>query len=101
LSALITASTTYGILANMCRHVLTCSLLILIVSTAALCGDDLLTPEEHCWLNDIKSRIVIAVESGYNVQSVEDIINNDSHAGFVHKPYKPEDLLDVVVRQIG
>ncbi len=52
----------------MCRYVLTCFLLILIliVSTAAhSSGDGLLTPEEQRWLNENKSRIVIAVETGY------------------------------------
>ncbi|MDD2735878.1 MAG: PAS domain S-box protein [Desulfuromonadaceae bacterium] len=55
-----------GIFSKICRHVLSCLLLILIVSTAAHCGgDNLLTPEEHRWLNENKSRIVLAVETGY------------------------------------
>ena len=45
--------------------------------------------------------IPIVICSGYGVESVAHVINNDQHAGFVHKPYKPEELRDVIVSMMG
>lgn len=55
-----------GILTKKCGDALICVLLVFIFSTAAHCGDgNLLTPEERTWLNENRSRIVLAVETGY------------------------------------
>ncbi|MFZ4856535.1 MAG: transporter substrate-binding domain-containing protein [Desulfuromonadaceae bacterium] len=63
---IIVSSKTVGIFTKMCRYFLISALLILVVSTAAHCGGkNILTPEEHRWLNENKSRIVLAVETGY------------------------------------
>jgi len=45
--------------------------------------------------------IPIVICSGYGVESVAHVINNDQHAGFVHKPYKPEELRDVMAKMMG
>jgi PAS domain S-box-containing protein len=52
-------------------------------------------------LRKISPAIPIIICSGYGVESVEDVIGNDPHAGFVHKPYKPDELRDVVVKMMG
>ncbi|MFZ4858951.1 MAG: PAS domain S-box protein [Desulfuromonadaceae bacterium] len=67
MNALIIAhSKQSGIFTKTCRYLLTSLLLIIIISTAAHCGgDNLLTPEEQRWLNENKSRIILAVETGY------------------------------------
>ncbi len=55
-----------GIFTKTCRYLLSSVLLIIIISTAAHCGgNNLLTPEEQIWLNENKSGIVLAVETGY------------------------------------
>lgn len=55
-----------GIFTKTFRYLLVSVFLIINISTAAHCGgDNLLTPEEHRWLNENKSRIVLAVETGY------------------------------------
>lgn len=43
-------------------------------------------------------KLPIIICSGYGVESVEDIIENDLYAGFEHKPYKPEQLRDVIMK---
>jgi CheY-like chemotaxis protein len=57
--------------------------------------------ETYHELRKINSTVPIIICSGYGVESVENVIGNDPHAGFVHKPYKPNDLRDVVVKMIG
>ena len=44
--------------------------------------------------------IPIVICSGYGVESVAHVINNDQHAGFVHKPYKPEELRNMIVKMM-
>jgi hypothetical protein len=36
----------------------------------------------------------------YAVESVEHLIKNDPNAGFVHKPYKTDELRDVLMRMM-
>jgi PAS domain S-box-containing protein len=43
-------------------------------------------------LRTIKPTLPIIICSGYGAEAVEDVINNDTHACFVHKPYNPEQL---------
>ncbi|MDD2855941.1 MAG: transporter substrate-binding domain-containing protein, partial [Desulfuromonadaceae bacterium] len=63
---IIAPSKSCGMFKKICSYLLTSVLLIIIISTAAHCGsDNFLTPEEHSWLNENKSRIVLAVETGY------------------------------------
>ena len=92
--ALITASTKYRILANMCRYVLTCFFLLLLGSTAAYCGSDsLLTPEEQIWFNENQTRIVLAFEDNYAPFSFLDA--NKQPAGLTH------DYMELVEAKLG
>ena len=52
-------------------------------------------------LRTISPTVPIIICSGYGVDRVDDVITRDQHAGFVHKPYKPGDLRDMIVRMIG
>ena len=42
--------------------------------------------------------IPIIICSGYSAESVDDLITSDPHAGFVHKPYKPDELRNMLLR---
>ncbi len=57
--------------------------------------------EAYHELRKINPTVPIIICSGFGVGPVEDVIGNDPHAGFVHKPYKPGDLRDVVVKMMG
>jgi PAS domain S-box-containing protein len=57
--------------------------------------------EAYHELRKINPTVPIIICSGYGVESVEHVIKNDTHAGFVHKPYKPEELRDVMMRMIA
>jgi DNA-binding NtrC family response regulator len=57
--------------------------------------------EAYQELRKISPTVPIIICSGYGVESVEDVIRNDPYAGFVHKPYKPEELRGVMVRMMG
>jgi PAS domain S-box-containing protein len=54
--------------------------------------------EAYYELRKIAPTIPIVICSGYGIESVADLIENDIHAGFVHKPYKPEQLRDVILK---
>lgn len=56
--------------------------------------------EAYHELRKINQKVPIIICSGYGVDSVEDIIKNDPHSGFMHKPYKPNELRDVVMGMI-
>jgi PAS domain S-box-containing protein len=43
----------------------------------------------------------IIICSGYGVELVEDVIKDDVHAEFMHKPYNPDKLRDVMMKMIG
>jgi PAS domain S-box-containing protein len=49
-------------------------------------------------LRTINPVLPIIICSGYGVESLSGAIDNDDHAGFVHKPYKPDELRDVIMR---
>ncbi|HIJ96165.1 MAG TPA: response regulator [Desulfuromonadales bacterium] len=49
-------------------------------------------------LRAINPSVPIIICSGYGVESLEGAIDDDDHAGFVHKPYKPGELRDVIMR---
>lgn len=57
--------------------------------------------ETYRELRKISRMVPVIICSGYGIESVEDIIKNDQHAGFVHKPYKPEELRDAMVSVMG
>jgi len=56
--------------------------------------------ETYQELRKISPTVPIIICSGYGVDSVAYFINNDLHTGFVHKPYKPEVLRDVMMRMM-
>ena len=56
--------------------------------------------EAYHELRKISPTVPVIICAGYGVDSVEEVLKNDPHAGFVHKPYKPEELRDVVVRMM-
>jgi len=54
--------------------------------------------EAYHELRAIDRTLPIIFCSGYSAELVEDVINNDPYAGFVHKPYDPMMLRDVIGR---
>ena len=56
--------------------------------------------EAYHELRRINPIIPIIICSGYGVESVEDVIEKDPHAGFMHKPYNPGELRDMLVRMM-
>jgi CheY-like chemotaxis protein len=57
--------------------------------------------EAYHELRKLNPTVPIIICSGYGVESVENVIGNDPHAGFVHKPYKPDELRDMLARMMG
>lgn len=57
--------------------------------------------EAYHELRKIDPSIPIVFCSGYNIESVSDVIGNDEHAGFMHKPYNPEQLRRVLLELIA
>ncbi|MDD2899115.1 MAG: PAS domain S-box protein [Desulfuromonadaceae bacterium] len=49
-------------------------------------------------LRKMAPALPIIICSGYDIESVENIINNDQYAEFEKKPYKPKQLRDVIMR---
>ena len=56
--------------------------------------------EAYHELRTISPTVPIIICSGYGVELVEGVIARDQHAGFVHKPYKPGDLRNVIVKMM-
>jgi PAS domain S-box-containing protein len=56
--------------------------------------------EAYKELRKVDAAIPIIICSGYGVESVEHVIKNDEHAGFVHKPYKPDELRNVIMKMM-
>ena len=56
--------------------------------------------ETYHELRRINQIVPIVICSGYGAESIEDVIENDSHAGFMHKPYNPGELRDMLVRMM-
>jgi CheY-like chemotaxis protein len=54
--------------------------------------------EAYKKLRTINQTLPIIICSGYGVESLSGAIDNDEHAGFVHKPYKPSELRTVIMR---
>jgi len=54
--------------------------------------------ETYHELRKISARLPVVICSGYSIEEVYDSINTDLFAGFLHKPYKLEDLHDVLQR---
>ena len=57
--------------------------------------------EAYHELRKISPTLPIIICSGYSVESVQDVITNDPHAGFVQKPYKPIELRDALMAKVG
>jgi CheY-like chemotaxis protein len=57
--------------------------------------------EAYHELRKTDPEIPIIISSGYGVESVSELIDNDKNAAFVHKPYRPEELRDVMIRMMG
>ncbi|NTV49665.1 MAG: response regulator [Geobacteraceae bacterium] len=67
---------------------------------------DLIMPEmggveAYHELRKIDAFVPIIICSGYDVESVADVIEADERAGFLHKPYKPAELSRVLNKMIG
>ena len=52
-------------------------------------------------LRGINITIPVIICSGYGVEAVSEIIENDQHAGFMHKPYKPDFLHTMIVEMMN
>jgi PAS domain S-box-containing protein len=52
-------------------------------------------------LRAISPVLPIVFCSGYSVDSVMHVIKNDQHADFIHKPYNPSELRDMIVKANG
>jgi PAS domain S-box-containing protein len=52
-------------------------------------------------LRSISPHIPIVICSGYGEESASATIENDAHAGFVHKPYKPVEMMNMLTMMIG
>ena len=57
--------------------------------------------EAYRELRSMAPSLPIIICSGYSVESVSDVIEDDRHAGFMHKPYMPEQLRDVMMKMMG
>jgi CheY-like chemotaxis protein len=67
---------------------------------------DLIMPEmggieAYHELRKIDLTIPIVISSGYGVESIADVIDNDTHAAFVHKPYHPNELRNVMIQMMS
>lgn len=56
--------------------------------------------EAYHELRVINPKVPIIICSGYGVDTVETIIDSDPYAGFLHKPYNPADLKNLLIRMI-
>ncbi|MBW4054083.1 MAG: response regulator [Proteobacteria bacterium] len=54
--------------------------------------------EAYHEVRKINLTVPIIICSGYSVDSVENLIANDEYLFFLHKPYKPEKLRNILVR---
>jgi CheY-like chemotaxis protein len=54
--------------------------------------------ETYHELRSIDPNLPIIICSGYEIDSVADIVEHDAHAAFIHKPYRPEQLRELAVR---
>ncbi len=54
--------------------------------------------ETYRKLRIIDSTLPIIICSGYSAESVLDEIGNDQHAGFMHKPYNPDQLREKIMQ---
>jgi PAS domain S-box-containing protein len=57
--------------------------------------------EAYHELRKIDAFVPIIICSGYDIDSVGDVIEADECAGFLHKPYKPAELSGVLSKMIG
>jgi PAS domain S-box-containing protein len=67
---------------------------------------DLIMPEmggieAYRELRKINPELPIIICSGYSIESVSDVIENDRNASFTSKPYNPNELRDVMLKMIN
>jgi CheY-like chemotaxis protein len=82
------------------------NLWLLVDEVVKMLQMDLIMPvmggiEAYHELRTINPTVPMIICSGYGVESVEHVIKNDPHAGFVHKPYIPAQLRDMMMRMIA
>jgi CheY-like chemotaxis protein len=56
--------------------------------------------EAYHEMRSISRNLPIIICSGYDEESVKDIIADDPHAGFVHKPYNPKELRCIIFTMV-
>ncbi len=56
--------------------------------------------EAYHELRSIDASVPVIVCSGYGIDSVADVLKNDEFARFIKKPYKPEELRDLMTKMI-
>jgi PAS domain S-box-containing protein len=56
--------------------------------------------ETYHELRGINPLLPIIIYSGFDEDSVEEVIKHDPRTGFVHKPYKPEALRKIMIRMM-
>jgi len=54
--------------------------------------------ETYIELRKVAPSLPIIICSGYGIETVADLIVNDFHAGFVHKPFRPEQLREMMTK---
>lgn len=54
--------------------------------------------ETYTELRKAAPTLPIIICSGYGIETVADVIENDQHAGFVHKPYRPAQLREMMAK---
>jgi CheY-like chemotaxis protein len=57
--------------------------------------------EAYHELRKVAPTLPIIICSGYSAESATDVISGDSHARFVHKPYDPVQLRDIMLTMMG
>jgi two-component system, cell cycle sensor histidine kinase and response regulator CckA len=56
--------------------------------------------ETYHELRKIAPTIPVIICSGYGIESIQDVIDTDLHTRFVHKPYKPVELQNMVAKML-
>jgi len=92
----LTASNGYEALKIYREHSSEIDLILLDLIMPVMGGID-----SYQELRKLNRTIPIIICSGYNTESVEDVISNDIHARVVTKPYNPLKLKDVMVAMMG
>jgi len=57
--------------------------------------------EAYYKLREIDRNLPIVICSGYSAESAFEVINSDTNASIVQKPYKPDELRDLIIRMMA